>query len=353
VAEPLLAQRQAVRRILVCQLRQIGDVLLSTPAIRILHQAFPQAEIQVFTEKRCAPVLENNPCISRIWGVDKKKLPTLLHELGFYLEVARQRFDLVVDFQQLPRIRWVVGLSRLFGCRARLSYTAPWYNRWLYSHTSTPRDGYAAMSKASVLAPLGLGWQGERPELHLRPEERQWAETWLRAQGLAGRPFLTVDPSHRRSTRRWPAAHFGKTLALVAEARPDLSFIVAWGPGEKELAQEVARACGLPQCLVPQDMLALRQLAAVQERALLHFGTCSAPRHLAVAVGTPTLAVLGSTSDAWTCPGPEHGDLSLGLDCQPCNKNHCDNPRCLTDLAPAAAAPALIRGSDAAREARR
>ncbi|MEW5773107.1 MAG: glycosyltransferase family 9 protein [Thermodesulfobacteriota bacterium] len=348
----LLIPAPQVRRILVCQLRQIGDVLLATPAIRLLKGAFPQAEVHVFTEARCAPVLENNPHIARIWAVDKKQLSSLPRELAFYFRVARQRFDLVVDFQQLPRIRWVVALSRLLGCRWRLSYDPPWYNRWLYSHVTRPRDGYAAMCKASVLEPLGLAWRGERPELFLRPEERDWAEDYLASHELEDRTLVTVDPSHRRATRRWPAAHFGRLLGLAAAQRPDARFLIAWGPGERDLAREVAAASGSPACVVPDAMLTLRQLAAVQEKAVLHFGTCSAPRHLAVAVGAPTLAVLGSTSDAWTYPSPEHGDVRLGLPCQPCNRNECDTMRCLTDLAPEAVLPELLRRLDAAVEPR-
>jgi len=268
--------------------------------------------------------------------------------LAFYLQVARQRFDLLVDFQQLPRIRWVAALSRFFGCRWRLSYDPPWYNRWLYSHTVRPRDGYAAMCKASVLEPLGLVWRGERPELFLRPGERAWAGEFLQANGLASCALVTVDPSHRRATRRWPAAHFGRTLGLAAAARPEARFLVAWGPGERDLALEVAAASGSAACVVPDRMLTLRQLAAVQERTALHFGTCSAPRHLAVAVGTPTLAVLGSTSDAWTFPAPEHGDVRLGLPCQPCNRNECDTMQCLADLTPEAVLPELLLRLDAA-----
>lgn len=349
-AERPLLDPGKVRRILVCQLRQIGDVLLATPAIRLLHEAYPKADIHVFTEARCAPVLQHNPHIAMLWGVDRKRLTNLGRELAYYLEVARQGFDLVVDFQQLPRIRWVVGLSRLFGCKVRLSYDPPWYNRWLYSHTTRPRDGYAAMCKASVLAPLGIAWSGQRPELFLTAGERAWAGEFLRANGLEDAALVTVDPSHRRATRRWPAAHFGRVLGLAAAARPQARFLIAWGPGELDLAQEVAVASGATACVVPEQMLTLRQLAAVQERAALHFGACSAPRHLAVAVGTPTLAVLGSTSDAWTFPSPEHGDVRLGLPCQPCNRNECATMQCLTDLTPEAVLPELLRRLDSARE---
>ena len=143
------------KRILVCQLRQIGDVVLATPSIELLKRRYPDAEIHLLTEKKCAPLLEHNPHLGKVWALDKKVLSSLPQEIAWYWHVARTGYDLVVDFQQLPRCRWVVAFS---GAPVRLSYTPPWYTRLLYTHSSDMLDGYSAMSKASVLRPLGIEW---------------------------------------------------------------------------------------------------------------------------------------------------------------------------------------------------
>jgi heptosyltransferase-2/heptosyltransferase-3 len=77
-------------------------------------------------------------------------------------------------------------------------------------------------------------------------------------------------------------------------------------------------------------------MAAVQSLARLHVGNCSAPRHFAVAVGTPTLTVLGATSSGWRFPSPEHEDIYLDLPCRPCNQNTCarKDHGCLENLEP-------------------
>jgi len=62
-----------VQKILICQLRQIGDVLLATPSVELLKKRFPDAEIHFFTENKALPVLQNNPYICKIWAIDKKK----------------------------------------------------------------------------------------------------------------------------------------------------------------------------------------------------------------------------------------------------------------------------------------
>ena len=336
--------KRTPEKILVCQLRQIGDVLLATPSVQLLHERFPKAQLHVFTERKCAEVLEGNPYITRVWPIDKKACKHLGQELLFYWRVARQDFDLVVDFQQLPRCRWVVGMS---AARWRVSYPPPWYNRLLYTHWSEPVTGYAAMAKASIMRPLGITWDGQRPRLFLRQDELDQAARLLADLGL--RPeekLVTLDATHRRAPRRWPADHYGRLMRLVLEQEPATRFLLLYGPGEEEQVEAV-RTIALEQgvdekrLLLP-PMLSLRQAASCIARASMHLGNCSAPRHVAVSVDTPTFVILGATSWGWTFPSPEHRHVALGLDCQPCNRNSCPDMRCLTELTPEAVLPEFL-----------
>ncbi len=331
------------RAILVCQLRQIGDVVLMTPLLELLAKRFPGARIDALTEKKCAPVLEGNPYLSRIWPVDKKALPTLFHEVAYYWKVARQGYDLVADLQQTPRCRWVVAFSR---APVRLTRTPPWYTRPLYTHWADPWGGYASARKASVLSPLGITWNGERPRIVLRDDEKAAAAAYLASLGLAPDHILVaVDATHRRATRLWPAAHYARLLEMAAAEHPALRFQLLYGPGEENEARRVLDACAAADRILPLGrLLDLREMAACITHARLLLGNCSAPRHIAVAVGTPTLTIQGATSTGWVFPAPEHGCVRLGLPCQPCNKNVCDiGIRCLTDLTPEMVLPEFSR----------
>lgn len=321
-------------RILVCQLRQIGDVLLTTPSIRLLHERYPAAAIDVFTEKKCAPVLDNNPHVRRVWALDKKALPNFLAELRYYARIAAENYDLVVDFQQLPRCRFVTLLSR---AEVRLTYPPPWYNRLLYTHWAPPTPGYSGRFRAGILAPLGIVWNGQAPELFLTDEEKRWAETYLAGFDLERGRFITLDPTHRRSTRLWPARHYADMVARVHAARPDLRFFILFGPGEEAMAREVLEHCPVPEaCVLPDTLIGLRQMAAVQSMARLHVGNCSGPRHFAVSVNTPTLTILGATGGGWRFPSEAHSDIFEDLPCRPCNENFCarKDHACLENLSP-------------------
>ena len=321
------------RRILVCQLKQIGDVILATPTIQLLKQRWPQSQIHVLTEAKCAPVLEHHPDIHTIWPIDKQALRPLWKAVAYYRRVAQQGFDLIVDLQQLPRCKYVVVLSR---ARVRLTYPPPWYNRPLYTHWTEPQHGYAARYKASFLAPLGITWDGARPRMSLTEQERAWAAAFVRDKGLGEHEKLIVAaPGHKAANRRWPAANYGELIRLAGRARPDWKWLLVYGPGERETAEAVCQAAGDGAAVLPlEDVYDLRRIAALIQRADMFVGNCSAPRHMAVAVDTPSLAVLGASSTAWTFPAPEHQDIALGMSCQPCNQEGCslkDVP-CLRDV---------------------
>ncbi len=335
---------EKVERILVCQLRQLGDVLLATPSIELLARQYPRAQIHVFTEQKCLPMLANNPHIARVWPLDKKSLPSLLHELIYYHQVASNRFDLVVDFQQLPRCRWVVGMSR---APVRLSFPPPWYLRPLYTHWRRPAPAYAAAYKADLLRVLGIHWQGERPRLYLTEEERAQGLEILRDLGLAGNSFISVDASHRHITRRWPAEHYAALMDMLAKDSPGLRFLLPYGPGEEKEMRTLRELCVCKDHVhVPSSMLGLRQLAACMEHAALHLGNCSAPRHMAVALQIPSFTILGATSQGWTFPAPEHMAVQakdfMPMPCQSCNANSCSaGLPCLKELRPAMLFPLL------------
>lgn len=330
------------RKILICQLRQIGDVILMTPLLELLKKRYPESELHVLTEKKCVPILEHNPYCDVIWPIDKKELTSLWKEVRYYRRVAAQTFDLVVDLQQIPRCRWVVCFSK---APVRLTRTPPWYNRWLYTHWVEPEKGYASAEKAGILSPLGIAWQGERPRLVLTPEEKQQAANHLASLGLLpGQTLIAVDPTHRRITRRWPAAHYAKLLELAATLRPDLRFLLLFGPGEEDIVAEIASLSGgAPHLLPAGRLLSLREMAACIETASMLIGNCSSPRHMAVALGTPTLTIQGATSSGWIFPSSEHGWVGKDIGCRPCNKNSCDiGIPCLKNLTPEEVLPVFL-----------
>jgi heptosyltransferase-2/heptosyltransferase-3 len=327
-SEALPGRSRAPKDFLLIQLRQIGDVVLTTPIPHILGEEVPGCRVSFLTERPSDQLLEGNPFIDRILLNDRKGSWVQTLRLG--LSLRRQRYDAVIDFMSNPRSAILALLS---GAPIRISYPSA-VRGLAYTDRVRPADGYAVDFKKGLLSPLGVTSARRLPELFLRPEEKA-AGQQLRASLLGdGGRLVTVDPSHRRVTRKWPAAHYGELCRRLRAAWGAVS-VVLWGPGEEPVADEVVASSAGAAVKAPPTRL--REMAALLAAADLHVGNCSAPRHIAVAVGTPTFVVLGSTSLGWSYPAAEHTQVALGLPCQPCNRNEC--PRelvCLTDLAPEA-----------------
>lgn len=303
-----------IRRILVLQLRQIGDVLLATPSLELLQRRFPQAQIDVVTEIKCAPMLENNPNVHAIRRLDKSRMKTLFGEIPWYWGVARDDYDMLIDFQQLPRCRWIAAFSN---APIRLTHTPGWWKRPLYTHYVERLDGYAAASKASILRVLGIEWNGEQPRLYLHKEELDDAARHLRETALRpGNRLITVDVTHKDRARRWPAAYYAELLERLAVAESDLRFLFIYGPGEKEQVDAVrARYNGPGKAsdlfLTVPPTASPRMAAAYISYASMHLGNCSAPRHMATALDVPTFTILGGSSPEWTSPLAMHKDVDV------------------------------------------
>ncbi len=332
------------RRVLVCQQRQIGDVLLSTPVFRLLHARFPEAELHLFTEEKCVPLLRNNPFINTFHTINKDSV--FFNQLAFYHSVSQWHFDLAVNFQQLPRCRTMTFFSR---AQVRLSYRCGITRDWLYTHVSEQKNGYACQAKASILAPLGIEWHGEGPEIFLTETEQCQAAELLSACGLhPGSSLICIDSTHRRASKRWPSERWAQLIALLFRASAARTqFLLLRGPGEDESILHLYKLClaqGVSEkaLLVPEPAPSIRLSAACMKLAALHIGGCSAPRHMATALSVPTLTIPGASGSEWRYPSPMHLELRPSLPCQPCTKTACADPQCLLRISPDQAADAAL-----------
>ncbi|MDJ0781176.1 MAG: glycosyltransferase family 9 protein [Desulfosarcinaceae bacterium] len=325
-----------MKRFLIIQLRQVGDVILTTPIAHILKEAHPAARVAFLTESPSHHLLSHNPYIDEV--LVTRRRDGVWRTLNTIWRLRQHRFDAVLDFMANPRSAQLAFGS---GAPMRISYPKKGRGR-LYTHQVTPADGYAVTYKKSLLAPLQITSDWLRPEIFLTPMEVLWGQELRKELAQHGRQrLITVDPSHRRATRRWPAAHFGELCRMLAD-RLDLLPVVLWGPDELPVAEAVVKASRGSAVVAPATDL--RQSAALIKAADAHLGNCSAPRHIAVAVNTPSFTILGSTSRGWAYPSDRHLSVRKGIECQPCNQNYCDiGIICLTTYDPRAALAAFRR----------
>jgi ADP-heptose:LPS heptosyltransferase len=320
------------RKILVIQLRRIGDVILTTPALAALRRRFPEATIDFLVEAPGAEALADNPNISEVLVY---RAGGLLDWLGWIRMIRRRRYDWVIDYMGNPRSAFITFFSAA-ALRAGPSHVG---HRWAYNHPLVQSDKtcYAGLEKMKVLRTLGIesGGADFMPKVYFPAEPAQ-----ANRIGLA--------PASRKVTRRWPAASYAALGRLLRE-RHGCRLLVFWGPGEKELAEEVARGIGEGAEITPETTT-LQAAARLMAGCRLIITNCSGSKHLASALGVPTLTIHGSSDPAsWTPPHPSHLAVRLEqLHCIGCQLNDCPyGLECMKQLSPetvCAAADSLLAG---------
>jgi len=281
--------REAPEKALLIQFRRIGDVVLVTPALDAFRRAWPRTRLHLLTSSPSPVLFAGDDRVDVLWiRPPRRDLPSLARDL------RREGFGAVFDFQSLPL---TAALARATGATA-VGF-AKRARRHLYHRTVRVEDhhgsGFAADHKLDLLRAVGL-----EPELGPTrlPGPAPSPEAW---EPLPPGPRVILVPVSRRPHKRWEPAAFAET-ARVLHRRTGAVFLLAGGPGEgPDLERTAAEMDGVPHRIRVFDRL--DALAGALGAAALFLGNDNGPRHIAMALGVPTLAYFGTQNPThWTPP---------------------------------------------------
>ncbi len=334
---------RTARHILIIQLGDIGDVILSVPAFRAVRENFPRAKVTVAVRKKAGELIPLVPGVDGMIAVDQDRrsfLGELFHQWKFFSLVRSHRFDLAFDLRTGTRGAILAFLS---GAKERVGFLdpdGPWRNRLF---TRLYRLDYRLPQPvshyySSLLEAHGLKVGGEPPEMRVPPEMRERAAKILRSAGApALLPVIAIQPFSLWRYKEWDVEKF---VQLVRRIRSVCNAAVAitGSPDETSRAKDIAGRFGsdTPHVYNLAGKTTLGELAALAASSRLFIGSDSAGIHIAAAVGTATLAIFGPSAPAsWAPAGENHAVVQKNLPCVPCRRKGCDGSgvsRCLEEL---------------------
>ncbi|MBI5211706.1 MAG: glycosyltransferase family 9 protein [Elusimicrobia bacterium] len=315
---------------------------MATPAVSALKKRYPAAEIDFLVEPPADEVLAGNPHLARVLAY---RCGGWRDYLAWLWRVRSGRYDWVIDFMGNPRSA-ILAAASLAPVRAGPSHVG---HRWAYNLrlTQSTTTHYAGREKVRLLSVLGVEDAGGPAGASVLPE----VYLGIRKGPDSAGP-IALAPASRRITRQWPAKHYA-SLGRMLRERLGCAVVVLWGPGERALAEAVA--AGIGEGATAPETRTLREAAAMLAGCRLLVSNCSGTKHLAVALGVPTLTIHGSSDPvSWTPPDPRHAALRCeSLGCIGCGRNEClARLECLEGLAPervCEAACALLRDVEGIR----
>ncbi|UCF77680.1 MAG: glycosyltransferase family 9 protein [Candidatus Eiseniibacteriota bacterium] len=315
-------------RILLTRLRYIGDVVLTTPCIRVLRDSFPKAEITYLTQAPYGEILENNPFLTRVLSIDFASLGTV-GAMRLLWQLRRSSYDLAVDLFSNPRSALLTAST---GARKRVG-TYHFWRSWAYNVNVRvpPAVRSAVEHHLEHLRSVGLEASFSPPEVFVTKEETEEGDRLMRASGIA-EPSKTIllQPGAKWHAKRWPVKRFGELAELLRREAFPVAFVA--GPGEE--TNVIESKVRVPDAPVVSG-LTLRQLVKVLSAAAAYVGNDGGPAHLAAGLKKPMVAVFGpSEPDIWF-PYPGDGRSSCvweEVECRPCHLHFCEHVNCLQSV---------------------
>ncbi len=279
-----------IERLLVVKTSSIGDVIHALPVAQAIKEAAPRLTLGWVVRRRCADVLHGNPCIDHLYIMPDR--PTVAELRVLRTELQAGRYDIALDMQGL----FLSGLvTRLSGAPVRVGWDRNREANALFlTHPFIPgraRDRHEVDLLYGFAEALGVHAAHPEftPQPYLAVEGMERADEWL--AGLP-RPRIALNVGASRAYKRWPADRWASVARALAASRQGVVFV-----GDKADAETVAKitpalAAGF---LDLAGRTTLRELASVLAACDLLVTADTGPMHIAVAVGTPVVALFGAT----------------------------------------------------------
>jgi heptosyltransferase I len=304
-------------RVLLVRLSAIGDCIQTMPLACAVREHWPNAHLTWVVEKGSAALVETCEAVDRVIAVPKgfALTPGILTRLRVALRATG--FHFALDPQGLTKSGLVSWQS---GARRRIGFARPQsreINSWLQTETVASRTSHRVTQYLELLGPLGVERSRVRFGIKIPLAAESSIARFLHREAPRG-GYVVLNPGAGWDSKRWPLERYAEVAQHLSTR--GITPIVAWG-GEQEktwAASIVEQAAG---AAIMAPNTSLLELAALLKGARFFVGSDTGPMHLAAAVGTPCVALFGSSVASVCGPyGPHHITLQRAFDESPGRK---------------------------------
>jgi len=280
--------------ILLFKLRYIGDVLLTTPAIRLLRKTFPESNISIIVNKGTEDIIKYNPNINQILVVDKNN--SVINSLHIIKEIRKGKFSISIDFASGDRAAW---LSLLGGVPIRVGlFSTEGFRRWINHHQIKWAAGKHTVELYLDIAIAAINKLNVKvvdsdisTELYLNSIDEVNIQNYLKFNKLDIKKYITVHIGCRYKENKWQIENW---ISLINYFKLPVVFI-----GASDVKEDVNAIINKisNKTLNAVDKFTILETAALIKNSALFVGHDSGPMHIAAACGVPVAAFFGQKSD--------------------------------------------------------
>jgi lipopolysaccharide heptosyltransferase II len=341
----------AARRLLAVRLDAMGDLLMTTPALRALRAARPDRHLTVLTSSAGCGIAALVPEVDAVIAYDApwtKATPPRRSAGGEYAlarRLAAGRFEAAVIFtvysqSPLPAalLCWLAGVPlRLAHCRENPYQLL---TDWVPDPEPARVVRHEVRRQLDLVGAVGATTRNERLSLQVPAAARARVRARLGRLGVGREPWVLLHPGATAPSRRYPGESFAEVVRGLRAA--GVPVVLAGGAADGPVVAEIQRAA--PRVPSLAGRLDVPALAALIAEAPLLVANNSAPVHIAAALGTPVVDLYALTNPQHTPWAVPHRVLSHEVPCKHCYQSVCPEGHhaCLRGVRPAAVVEAAL-----------
>lgn len=316
-------EKNDIKKILIIRIDRIGDLILSTPAIRAVRETFPDAEIHLFVKEYTKELVVDNPNIDKLVIYKKDKL--------------KNDYDLAIAFHP--------GLGQNFytfksGARIRVGYTG-WGGGFFLTHKieddRAKRIRHEVESALEVVGLVGCNTVNKDLDISITEEGERLCEEFLRDKNLSPQDnIIIIHPGARQEYIRWKKEGYAAVADILIESE-STKVVLLEGHGEEELVRDVLDL--MKQKPIVASDLSLTGLISLIKRCSLFIGNSTGTMHIAAALNISVVAIFGNihpldSYQEWGPWGEGNIVVSKNIRCADCHPGDCLDFKCMNLINP-------------------
>jgi len=321
-----------VNRILVRGVNWVGDTILTYPTVQKLKSLFPHSHLAILIPSHLIDLWKTFPNVDEIIPFQKRRvIGSIWEDINLSQSLMERKFDLALILPRSFRSAFHIYLARI---PIRIGYKAEGRSLFLTHRIRRTKEilhSHRVHYFQKLTEPFGKVEASPFPRIFLREEDRRWAEQALKDWNLSdGRLLIGMNPGATYGMAKcWYPERFGELGKRILN-KWKATVLLFGKEEERPIAEEILqhlRGGGIDLT----GKTNLLQLAALLERCQLLVANDTGTMHVATAVGTPVVALFGSTDPSATGPwGDGHVVIRKDVPCSPCLKRICPTDhRCL------------------------
>jgi heptosyltransferase-2 len=325
---------ETTRRILVRAVNWVGDAVMTTPALGLIRENFPRAEITLLANPLVSQLLSPHPAVDRVITFHRNGVHGgIAGRFRLAGEIRKRNFDAAIilpnsfDSALVP---WLAGIATRLG---KSSDGRGFMLSGRYHPSRQVLSGHEVEYYCDLVRTFGMTGPAGKPLIITTPAEDRNAATTLAESGIAPGEFLLgINPGAAfGSAKRWYPERFAEVAGRLA-GEWNARIIIFGGPVETEIAAAIEERLSGPGCLNMAGRTGMRELLALIRRCNFFITNDSGPMHIAAAFGVPLVAIFGPTDHTGTAPYSDRAVIvRKEFECAPCKLRVCPTDhQCMT-----------------------